>query len=179
MTQQHCSARKDYQPWPQRVSSSGTCSDYQSVVLGTIDYGLGLTTISSTNLQKLDRAQNEAMRTILGTTKNTPIEAMLDVPSVSDRHKVAQVKAYLRAAENHQNPLHAAPKGTKRRSFTKRKILDGTSKLVCELSELKRVKEWTEIQYEAQHLCKINIAEHLGIAKMGCRKHRRRNKVHP
>ena len=49
---------------------------YQSVILSVIDYGLGLTTLSQSNLLKLDRVQNEAMRVILGTTKDTPIEAM-------------------------------------------------------------------------------------------------------
>ena len=34
---------------------------YQSVLLNVIDYGLGLTTLSQSNLLKLDRAQNEAM----------------------------------------------------------------------------------------------------------------------
>ena len=33
---------------------------YQSVVLSVIDYGLGLTTMSQTNLLKLDRVQNKA-----------------------------------------------------------------------------------------------------------------------
>ena len=42
---------------------------YQRVVLSIMDYGLGLTTISSTTLQKLDRIQNDARRTILGTGK--------------------------------------------------------------------------------------------------------------
>ena len=42
---------------------------YQSVVLSVTDYGLGLTTVAQTNLLKLDRVQNEAMRDILGTTK--------------------------------------------------------------------------------------------------------------
>ena len=68
---------------------------YQSVVLSIMDYGLGLTTISSTNLQKLDRIQNEAMRTILGTTRDTPTEAMryiLDLPPMHLRQKVAQVR---------------------------------------------------------------------------------------
>ena len=43
------------------------------------------------------------MRVILGTTKNTPIEIMrylLDLPSVEARHKVEQVKAYLKAMQN-------------------------------------------------------------------------------
>ena len=50
---------------------------YQRLILSVIDYGLGLTTLSQSNLLKLDRVQNEAMRVILGTTKDTPIEAML------------------------------------------------------------------------------------------------------
>ena len=75
---------------------------YQSVVLSVIDYGLGLTTMAQTNLLKLDRVQNEAIRVILGTTKDTPIEItrfMLDLPSMQTRQKVEQVKAYFSAVE--------------------------------------------------------------------------------
>ena len=64
---------------------------YQSVVLSVIDYGLGLPTIAQTNLLKLDRMQNKAMRVILGTTKDTPIETMtfmLDIPPMQTRQKV-------------------------------------------------------------------------------------------
>ena len=64
---------------------------YQSVIPNVIDYGLGLTTLSQSNLLKLDGVQNEAMRVIQGTTKNTPIEVMgylLDLPSMETRHKV-------------------------------------------------------------------------------------------
>ena len=73
---------------------------YQSVILSVTDHGLGLTTLSQSNLLKLDRVQNEAMRVILGTTKDTPIETMrylLDLPSMETRHKVEQVKVYLNA----------------------------------------------------------------------------------
>ena len=65
---------------------------YQSVILSVIDYGLSLTTLSQSNLLKLDRVQNEAMRVILGTTKDTPIETMrylLDLPSMETRQGVA------------------------------------------------------------------------------------------
>ena len=67
------------------------------MVLSVTDYGLGLTTTAQTNLLKLDRVQNEAMRVILGTTKNTPIQTtrfMLDLPPMQTRQKVKQVKAY-------------------------------------------------------------------------------------
>ena len=86
---------------------------YQSVILSVIDYGLGLITLSQFNLLKLDRVQNEAMRVILGTTKDTAIEIMrylLDLPSMETRHKVEQVNAYLNAMQNPKNPLHDAVK---------------------------------------------------------------------
>ena len=56
---------------------------YQNLVLIVTDYGLGLLTMAQTNLLKLDRAQNEAMRVVLGTTKDTPTDTtmfMLDLP---------------------------------------------------------------------------------------------------
>ena len=67
---------------------------YQRVVLSVTDYGLGLTTMAQTNLLKLDRVQNEAMRVILGTTKDTPTETMrsvLGLPPLQTRQKVEQV----------------------------------------------------------------------------------------
>ena len=39
---------------------------YQSMILSVIDYGPGLTTLSQSNLLKIDRVQNEAMGVILG-----------------------------------------------------------------------------------------------------------------
>ena len=39
-----------------------------SVELSVTDYGLGLIPMAQTDLIKLDRVQNEAMRVILGTT---------------------------------------------------------------------------------------------------------------
>ena len=83
---------------------------YQSVILSVIDYGLGFTTLSQFNLLKFDRVQNEAMKVILETTRDTPIEAMrylLELSSMETRHKVEQVKAYLCAMKK---PLHDAVK---------------------------------------------------------------------
>ena len=142
---------------------------YQSVVLSRMDYGLGLTTISSTNLQKLDRVQNEAMRTILGTTKDTPLEAMryiLDLPPMHSRQKVAQVKAYLSAVENPQHPLHEATKDTKGERLQRGKSWMGQAedsiKLVCELAELKQEKEWIEFPPQLKQCCQTHIPQHLG-----------------
>ena len=86
------------------------------MILSVIDYGLSLTTLSQSNLLKLDRMQNDAMRIILGTTKDTPIETMrylLDLPSVDTRHTVEQAKVYLTAMRNPKNPLPNAVKEEK------------------------------------------------------------------
>ena len=48
----------------------------QLVVLSVIDYGLGLLTLSNTQLERLERIQNEAMRTVLGCTRDTPIACL-------------------------------------------------------------------------------------------------------
>ena len=65
----------------------------------TVDYGFGLLTLSKTQLQRLDVIQNEGMRAILGCTKDTAAAAMryvLGLPAMKERHKLAQVKAYLK-----------------------------------------------------------------------------------
>ena len=89
---------------------------HQVVVLSVVDYGLGLITMSQTNLLKLDRVQNEAMRVILGTTKDTPTETMrfmLDLPPMQTRQKVERGKTYFSVVENRHNQLHEAAKDTK------------------------------------------------------------------
>ena len=88
---------------------------YQSETLSVIKYGLGPTAPSQSILLKLNRVQNEAMRVILGTTKDTPIEPMrylLDLPYMEARHEMDQVKACLNPIQN-PNPLHDAIKEEK------------------------------------------------------------------
>ena len=72
------------------------------MVLSFTDYGLVITIMAQTNLLKLDRVQNEAIRVLLGTTKDTPIETtkfMLDLPPMQTRQKLEQVKTYFSAVE--------------------------------------------------------------------------------
>ena len=69
---------------------------FKALVLSVADYGLGLLTLSTAKLRRLDVIQNEGMRSILGCTKYTSSEAMryaLDIPPIEDRHTLAQVKA--------------------------------------------------------------------------------------
>ena len=66
------------------------------MALSGIDYGQGIIQMAQTILLKLDRVQNEAIRVMLGTTKDTPTETirfMIDLPSTQTRQKMDQVKA--------------------------------------------------------------------------------------
>ena len=49
------------------------------------------------------------MRAILGCTKDTSAEAMqyiLSFPTMAERHKLAQVKAFLKVSSDENHPLH-------------------------------------------------------------------------
>ena len=81
----------------------------QLVVLSIADYGLGCLTLSANQMKKLDRVQNEAMRAVLGCTRDTPVVCMrylLDLSSMGTRHKLAQAKMYLKVMQNERHPLH-------------------------------------------------------------------------
>ena len=68
---------------------------YESVAVSGIDYGQGIIQMAQTILLKLDRVQNEAIRVMLGTTKDTPTETirfMTDLPPMQTRQKMEQVK---------------------------------------------------------------------------------------
>ena len=139
---------------------------YQSVILSVIDYGLGLTTLSQSILLKFDRVQNEAMRVILGTANDTPIETMrylLDLPSMETRHKVEQVKAYLNAM---QNPLHDAVKEEKGCRLARGKSWMGQAEQsiqhVCSLAELKQVRDWGKRPVEFKPYYKTLLSENPG-----------------
>ena len=139
------------------------------MILSVIDIGLGLTTLSQSNLLKLDRVQNEAMRVILGTTKDTPIETMrylLDLPSMETRHKVKQVKAYLNAMQNPKYPLHDAAKEEKGCRLARDKSWMGQAEQsiqhVCTLTELKQVRDWEKRPVEFKPYYKTLLSENLG-----------------
>ena len=81
----------------------------QLVVLSVIDYGLGCLTLSETQISRLEVVQNEAMRAVLGCTKDTHIVCMrylLDLHSMKIRYKLAEAKMYLDVLGNTKHPLH-------------------------------------------------------------------------
>ena len=138
------------------------------MILSIIDYGLGLTTLSQSNLLKLDRVQNEAMRVILGTAKDTPTETMrclLDLPSMETRHKVKQVKPHLNAMQNPKNPLHNAikEKGCRlARGMPWMGQAEQSIQHVCGLPELKQVRDWEKRPDEFKPYYKTLLSENLG-----------------
>ena len=136
---------------------------YQSVVFSVTDYGLGLTTMALlTNLLKLDRVRNEAMRVTLGTTKDTPIETRR---SMQTSQKVEQVKAYFTAVENPYSPLHEAMKDTKGCRLARGKSWMGETEdsivQVCQLTEFKETKEWERYLNRFRSLYEIFLPEKL------------------
>ena len=83
---------------------------FQTLVLSVIEYGFGILTLSTAQLNRLESIQNEAMRAILGCTRDTSAEAMryvLGFPTMAERHRTAQVKAFLRVSTDQNHPLHA------------------------------------------------------------------------
>ena len=74
-----------------------------------VKYGFGLLTLSASQLKRLEVIQNEAMRAILGCTKDTSAEAMrhlLGFSTMAEFHKLAQVDAFLKVAADTKHPLH-------------------------------------------------------------------------
>ena len=125
-----------YAKMPQRV----LVILFQTLVISVVEYGLGLLTLSDTQLNRLETIQNEGMRTILGCTKDTSAEAMrflLDFPTMRERHRMAQVKAFLRVSADPQHPLH-----------------DKVGRVVT--TRLKRGSEWmTEATQTIEQCCSI------------------------
>ena len=149
----------------QATSSVPAVSERDTV----IDYDLGLITPSQYNLLKLDSVQNEAMRVILGTKKDTLIEAMrylLDLPSMETRHKMEKVKAYLNAIQHPKNSLHDAVKEEKGRRLARGKSWMGQAEQsmrhVCSLAELKQIGDWKQRPVEFKPYYKTLLSENLG-----------------
>ena len=82
---------------------------FQALILSVVEYGLGLLTLSATQLKRLEVIQNEGMRAILGCTRDTSAEAMrylLGFPTMSERYRLAQVKAFLKVSVDPSHHLH-------------------------------------------------------------------------
>ena len=93
-----------------RMTQIILCIVFQTLILSVINYGFWLMILSEAQLERLKVIQNEAMRAILGCTRDTSAEAMrylLGVLTMAERLRIAQVKAFLRMAADESNPLHS------------------------------------------------------------------------
>ena len=82
---------------------------FDMLVISQIEYGFGILTLSSTQIKRLEVIQNEGMRAVLGCTKDTSAAAMrhvLGLPNMEERHKLAQVKSFLKVCADPKHPLH-------------------------------------------------------------------------
>ena len=130
---------------------------YQALILSVVDYGFGMLTLSRTQRERLDVIQNEGMRVILGCTRDTAAVAMrhlLDLPNMSERHKLAQVKAFLRVSADSQHPLHhkVGRNVTSRLKRGTEWMTQATNTIqpCCEVEEIRKGEAWVYIDDDAQ-----------------------------
>ena len=135
---------------------------YQTLVLSVINYGFGLLTLSTAQLNRLEIIQNESMRAILGCTKDTAAEAMrylLGFPTMAERHKIAQVKAFLKVSEDKKHPLHSKV-GQRPQSRLKRGaewMTEATQTIENSVSveSIRRGAPWTYVDDYQEHYTKV------------------------
>src|SRR5579871_4377936 len=122
---------------------------YQCLVLSGIEYGGAILTASDTQMDRLERIQNEAMRIILGCTRDTPCVAMrylLDFPSMAHRIALWRACAHFRISANTEHPLHEEL-GKERGNRLKRgKSWVGRAediiRVICEPTNIYAGEEW-------------------------------------
>ena len=87
------------------------------------------------------------MRVILGTTKDTSTETMLDLPPMQTKQKVEQVKAFFNAVENPHNHTMKDTKGC-RLGCGKSWMGQAEDSVLqeCHLTEIEQNKEWKRYQ---------------------------------
>ena len=136
----------------------------QLVVFSVFDYGLGMLTLNKTQVERLERLQNAAMRAVLGCTMDTHVITMrylLDLTSIRVRHRLAQVKMYLNVVGDPDHPLHENV-GTVKGSRIKRgrswmAEAEESLSLVCDPESIKGGKEWVELGSGCKDLTKVRI----------------------
>ena len=130
---------------------------YQGLVLSVIEYALPILTLSQTQIERLERIQNEAMRIILGCTKDTAVRAMrylLDFPTIKDRIAICRARAYLRVSADTQHPLHSEIEKEKGNRLKRGKSWMGQAEVivqqVCQLDVIEPGEEWVRVSEDMQ-----------------------------
>lgn len=76
-----------------------------------LDYGLGILTLSNSQFERMEKVQNEGMRTILECTRDNPVVTLrhkLGWSSKRSRYMKAQIKAYMHIICDSHNPLNGS-----------------------------------------------------------------------
>ena len=92
------------------------------------------------------------MRVILGTTKDTSTETMLDLPPMQTKQKVEQVKAFFNAVENPHNHTLKDTQGCRLgcgKSWMGQ--AEDSVPQICQMIELKQTKKWERYPNRSQH----------------------------
>ena len=128
------------------------CLLYQGLVLSVLEYALAILTLSHSQIERLERIQNEAMRIILGCTKDTSCRAMrylLDYPTMEYRILMSRARAYLRVNADTQHPLHLEIKRQKGNRLKRGKSWMGQAEdcieQVCTLEDIDPGEEWIPV----------------------------------
>ena len=141
-----------------RMSQKILAMLFQTLVLSVVENGFGLLTLSKTQLNRLEVIQNEAMRAILGCTRDTSAEAMryiLGFPTMAERHKLAQVKAFLKVSADEKHPLHHKvgnrPQSRLKRGSEWMTQASNTVENCVSVNSIRRGKSWHFIDDYQEH----------------------------
>jgi hypothetical protein len=144
---------------PQRI----ICHLMQTMVLSKTDYNIGLLTLSTTQVTKLERIKNEAMRTVMVCPKGTSIAAiryLLKQPTIKTRHKCAQIRKCIQVNNSKSHPLHIELSAFKGKQIKRGKSwmaeAEDIIKLICNPQEIEHEAEWIEMK-DWLNLTKVHI----------------------
>jgi hypothetical protein len=136
---------------------------YHGLVLSVIEYALAILTLNNTQINKLERIQNEAMRIILECTRDPSCKAMkylLDFSTIQNRISLCRARAYLRISAETQHPLHSEMRSKKGDRLKRGKSWMGQAKdivqQVCAINDIQEGKEWVRIPPDCDtsfHVC--------------------------
>ena len=137
---------------------------YQGLVVAVVEYALAILTLSQTQTERLDRIQNEAMRIILGCTRDTSARAMrylLDCPTAEQRIQMCRARDYLQITADEEHPLHPEILKVKGSRLKRGKSWMGRAEdiiqSVCRLEDVLPGAEWSRVPLDCPTAFKVII----------------------
>ena len=125
---------------------------FNALVLSPIQYAAAILTVSPTQIARLEKVQNEAMRIILGCTRGNPCVAMrylLDFPTMNHRIKIWRATSYLKISTDSKHPLRPALATKKGDRLKRGKSWMGRAEdalgEVCSLGDIELGEEWMPV----------------------------------